>query len=61
MNPQAIVAILLAVMVACFFIIGASIGLDHSGMSDSKAKLWAEVTMTVVGGLLVYISSGHKK
>jgi len=61
MNAQAIVAIILSLVVVAFFALGV-INFWGSGaeISDEKTQVWAEIVMAVVGGLLVYVSSGNK-
>jgi len=61
MNSQAIVAILLATVVVLFFAIGAINTVNHPELlNEARAKIWAEVVMAIVGGLLVYVSSQGK-
>ena len=61
MNAQAIVAIILSLVVVAFFALGV---IDFwgtgAGISDEKTQIWAEIVMAVVGGLLVYVSTGTK-
>ena len=61
MSPQAIVAILLATVVVVFFAVGAINSVNYPELlSETRAKIWAEVVMAIVGGLLVYVSSQGK-
>ena len=61
MNAQAIVAIILSLVVVAFFVLGV-VNFWGTGteISEEKAQIWAEIVMAVVGGLLVYVSTGNK-
>ena len=61
MNAQAIVAIILSLVVVAFFALGViNFWGSGTGISDERTQIWAEIVMAVVGGLLVYVSTGNK-
>ena len=64
MEPRDRVAVILAICVLIFYIAGTTAGVilrlvnpDHEIINDVEiGKLWADITKTLIGGLLVYIA-----
>jgi len=61
MTPSAIVAIILALSIIVYFIAQSIITYQHVDLiTMDRTKIWSEIIMTLVGGLLVYIAKGDK-
>lgn len=64
MDPRDKVAIILAICVLIFYVIGTTTGIVLRLVYPSQeiandveiGKLWADITKTLIGGLLVYIA-----
>jgi len=61
MTASAIVAVILASSVLFYFTINAVLVYqDPSLITTERTKIWSEIIMTLVGGLLVYIAKAEK-
>ena len=64
MDPRDKVAVILAICVLIFYVTGTTAGVvlrlvnpGHQIINDVEiGKLWADITKTLIGGLLVYIA-----
>lgn len=60
-NPQAIVAIMLALTLMIFIVGSAVITVMGAGMNADALGFWSHFLSTVVGGLIGFISGNNKE
>ena len=58
---QGYVAVLLASAILVYLAFGASIALEHPELiTQERSRLWQDVIMVLVGGLMVFIAKDSK-